>query len=357
VVVHHAAEALQVVVAEEAVPEGLPLLQQGQAVPGSGHHSGDRHSEHGAQAAHQAGQIALQPAEAQQGEAQQHHRHRPLGQHGQPQHHPAGPPAAAAGGIAAPAQQQADRQAAAEQGVADGDATPDQHEGGKGEGQGGAEGGEAWTAAGLGPAQQGVHQALHHGHRRQGRGQACRPGAQGVPAGLAGQAVEQAHRPVHQRRLVVARQAVHPGNQPVAGLGHRPGRGCEQGRRLIHQARAAQLPHEQQQAQAQAGKPQAPAGETVSRSSRGGGGGLHRRLNGQGALQPLNRATTATANPIHGGSSSRTPPPATAPAWRRRPLPNSGAPPIGGRTGGAHPGRAARPSAERPGRRPGRGHR
>ena len=61
-------------------------------------------------------------------------------------------------------------------------------------------------------------------------------------------------------------------------------------------------------------------------------------------------------NPIGPGSSSRTPPAATAPSERRRPHGNSGAPPSGGRTGVAPAAPAARPPADRPDHPPGPGH-
>ena len=47
VMVHHRGESLQVVIAKETAPEGLPLHQQGRAVPGQGHQRGERQAPEG----------------------------------------------------------------------------------------------------------------------------------------------------------------------------------------------------------------------------------------------------------------------------------------------------------------------
>ena len=253
-VVHHAAEALEVVVAEEAVEEGPALHQQLQPIPGQRHHRGEQQAGAGPQAAAQALEVALQHGEQPKGQAGEHHRHGPLGQHRQPQQQPAGPPGPGSG-IAPPEQQQRRAQQGTEQRIADGHAAPQQHQRRKGEGQGGAGGGDRLQhpprAGGAGcrlrPAQQGGRQQQHHAHTAEGGGQAGRPGAQGVPAGLAGQGVAEPHQPIDQRRLVVAGQAIDPGGQPVAGVGHGPGGGGEQRRRFIHQPGAAEAPDKQQQ--------------------------------------------------------------------------------------------------------------
>ena len=257
VVIHHRGEALQVVISKEALPEGLPLHQQLGAIPGQGHGGGDHQARQRPPQPHQQPWLSLPPGEQGQGQAHQHQGHGPLREHRQPQQQPTGPPALAFRvGIAAPEEQQAQGQGGGEQAIAHRHPAPDQHQGREGKGQGCAEGrqgrpGGAAQAAiggrrwGLGPAQQGGRQGQHHHHAGEGRGQAGCPGAQGIPERLAGQQVAQPHQPVDERRFVVAGQAIDPGGEPVAGLGHGPGRGGKQGRRFIHQARAAQPPEEE----------------------------------------------------------------------------------------------------------------
>ena len=80
VVVHHRGKALEVVVAEEAVPEGAPLPQQGQSIPGQGQQGRQGNPRQGPEPAPQGGRVRLQRGEEQQGEGHQHQGHGPLGE-------------------------------------------------------------------------------------------------------------------------------------------------------------------------------------------------------------------------------------------------------------------------------------
>ena len=174
VVVDHAGEALQVVIAKEAVPERLALHQQFKDVPGKTHHSRERQAGERAQTLPGCCQIPAPCTEQQQGQTGDDHRNGTFGQNRQAEHQPRRPPALGLGcSETTPLQQQADGQQATQQRITDGGATPNQHQWREPESKGGADGGSARPRTGLlWPTQQGVGQAQHHGEAGQRRGEA-----------------------------------------------------------------------------------------------------------------------------------------------------------------------------------------
>ncbi|CAI8152920.1 MAG: Uncharacterised protein [Synechococcus sp. CC9902] len=128
-VVDDAGEALKVVVAEEAVPEGLTLHQQLQDVPGQADRRREGQTGDRPQTAPGCGQIAPQPTEQKQCEAGEYNGDRSLGQDSQSQNDPGLPPPLARRiRETPPLQQQADGQEAAQKRVAHGGSAPDDHQ-------------------------------------------------------------------------------------------------------------------------------------------------------------------------------------------------------------------------------------
>ena len=247
-VVHDAGVALQVVIAEKAVPVGLALPQQGQPIPRGRQGQGEEHAGQGPQPPPEPRAVGAKQAKQAEGEGEQHEGHRSLAEHRQGQGAPTGPPGPPLRGVGAPGQQQAEGEGGGEKGIAHLAAPPHQHERPEGKGQGGAQGGGGAIGAGrgggpvrgLGPAQEGLGQGQHRGEARQGGGKAGGPTAKRVKRAESGQSVQAAHEPVDQGWLVVAGQAVDPGDEPVAAFRHLARGSGEEGGGFIHQAGGAQ---------------------------------------------------------------------------------------------------------------------
>ncbi len=152
-------------IAEEAVPERLPLNHQFGGIPGKTDQGRDRQPGQRTQLRPEQGQIPTGEAEQKQRQAAQDNGDGPLGEHGESENDPGEPPATATGCMAAPLAQKADGQGAGEQGIADSRATPEQHQRRQNERQGrGACRSPRRRIAWLREAQQGV---AEHQQRRQ----------------------------------------------------------------------------------------------------------------------------------------------------------------------------------------------
>ena len=253
VIVHHGGEALKVVVAEKAVPEGLSFHQQLQDVPGKADQSGEQQPGQRAQPPPGLNEIPSQRSEHQQSETRQHHSNRPLGQHGESEDHPGWPPGhLLGGGKTPPLQQQAETQQATQQGITHRGAAPDEHQRREGKGQRCDQCRQTRTGiAGERPAQHRIGEAKHQPDRGQGGRKPCRPTAERIPNLASGQGITEPHQPVHQGRFVVTGQAVHPRRQPIAGVSHGPS-GCgKQRRSFIHHAGGSQTPKGDDESQGQ----------------------------------------------------------------------------------------------------------
>ena len=271
--IHHLGEALQVVVAEEAVPEGPPLHRQLSDIPGQRHQGDDGEAPPGSQPLPELALAALSQPVEQAGEGCQGQGHRSLGEHRETEtdpcrQGPAASPARIVGKrhIMAPEPQQGQAQQSAEQHVAHGSAGPDHHPGREGKGQGRRQGqapppqgGSRGRSLGL-PAPEGVRQPQHHRHGRQGGRKTGGEGSEGIEAG-GNSCIAQPHQPIDQDRLVEAWVAVDARREPVACFHHGAASSSEQRRGFINQPRTAQAPDKEPGPQQQGDHPQAQAGK------------------------------------------------------------------------------------------------
>ena len=223
-VIDHARESLKVVVAEKAVPERLTFHQQLSDVPGKTDGSGDQKSRQWPEATPETCQVTPGDRKQHQGHARQHHRNRPLGEDSGGQENPGQPPPPSGSShVTTPLAEQAESQRSIEQGIADGRAAPDQHQGRQPEGQRCRHRRAAgMVILGTGMTHQRVADGEHRHHGGQRRRQTRRPGPERIPVLMTGKGIAQPHQPVNERRFVKTGQTVHPRGQPVAGLSHGP---------------------------------------------------------------------------------------------------------------------------------------
>ena len=87
-VVHHRGEALQIVVAEEAVPVGATLHRQLDGIPGNGHRRAEPQPSQESQLPPVGDELTLTPGEQGDHQHEEHQAHRALGQHRQTQDQP-----------------------------------------------------------------------------------------------------------------------------------------------------------------------------------------------------------------------------------------------------------------------------
>ena len=202
--IHNFGEALQVVIAEEALQKRFALPVNRSPIPRTSHRQAEQAAWTRPQALTDHANLALQQGEKPPGEAKQNDSHRSFGEGGQSQGQPAQPPGNAGIHQAPPGTDHRQGHQGCQQAVAHPDPTPQHHQGAQPETERRRKPQtlRAREITTLPPGQQ-QSQQRHHSSGGEGGRKCSSPGTIGIPAGLARKAVDHSHQPIHKRRLVV----------------------------------------------------------------------------------------------------------------------------------------------------------
>ena len=206
-VIHNGGESLEVVISEKAVPEGLSLNEKLGHIPGQADQGCDQQPWQWSETLPQQSQLLSEQTEQQQRESRQNNGNRALGQNRKAENNPGRKPTLMVGiSKTTPLKQKAEAEQSAEQAIAHGRPTPNQHQRRQRKHQGCSNRGRSWMGIVLlRPAQQGVGKAKHHSDAGERRRQARGPGSKRIPGPLAGNGEPKPHQPINQWRLVVTR--------------------------------------------------------------------------------------------------------------------------------------------------------